>query len=97
MITLKYNKNVGYSDAHAIKIAITDIHSGNDNATYEFGNQTYLNEWRIAIKNGFISTSQLQLFYDDIEITINKKGEIHDWPKGFFDETDKQYQILFDF
>jgi hypothetical protein len=40
-------------------------------------------------------TDQYHLIWNDVKINFNKFGELSDWPRGMYDETQKNYSELF--
>lgn len=65
----------------------------------------FLNGIRVAVKEGVISNTQVNLFYlerNDASIhealvvmpEIDEQGRIDVWPRGFFDESDQQLEKL---
>jgi len=61
-----------------------------------------LNASRIAVLDKIITNEQLNILYfsDDeknqvVTIPVKEDGGIEDWPDGFFDQTDKDYERLF--
>nr|NJM01813.1 DUF3696 domain-containing protein [Desulfobacula sp.] len=65
----------------------------------------FLNGVRVAVKNGLISNRDVRLFYLERSVTdlheslvvmpeIDAQGKIDVWPRGFFDETDRQLENL---
>ncbi len=61
-----------------------------------------LNASRIAVLDKIITKEQLNILYfsDDeknqvVTIPVKEDGGIEDWPDGFFDQTDKDYERLF--
>ena len=45
----------------------------------------------------YFSSSESSLEPNHVPISINPKGELTDWPKGFFDQTQMDYSELFNF
>lgn len=61
-----------------------------------------LNASRIAVLDDIITNEQLNILYfsDDeknqvVTIPVKEDGSIEEWPDGFFDQTDKDYERLF--
>ncbi len=62
-----------------------------------------LNGLRIAVLDEIISTDDLNILYFDRDtnnliiktIPVHDDGSIEDWPSGFFDQTDKDFERLF--
>ena len=91
-IILIYDENVGMSDMRAKTQALFDIIA--NKTEIRFGNQTYMNEWRIEAMNGEI---EVIVKFGDIEIPVLENGAIEEWPDGFFDTIDEQFAALFGF
>jgi hypothetical protein len=58
-----------------------------------------INGFRIKRRNGEIEELTILHFWNgEIHgIKVNKDGSIHNWSEGFFDQTDKDFKILFGF
>jgi predicted ATPase len=63
-----------------------------------------LNALRIAVLDKIITTEDLNILYFDrnetnqvTKIPVQEDGAIEEWPVGFFDQTDKDFERLFGF
>ena len=65
----------------------------------------FLNGIRVAVREGLLNHEQVRLFYLErndnsshsstiVSPSINQYGQLSSWPKGFFDETDRQLEKL---
>jgi predicted ATPase len=65
----------------------------------------FLNGVRVAVREGLLNHDKVRLFFlersesnshttDVISPAIDKNGRINKWPKGFFDESDRQLEKL---
>ena len=57
-------------------------------------NQDILNQIRKAVKLGLILSSEVDILHDGYKVEIGNNGEINTWPDGFFDQTGKDFEIL---
>ena len=81
LIIDRYRKHWSQGD-NAVDVAIA------------IGQDTLLNEYRLAVKRGLLKPEEVCVVVDGVELTINKQGRLSDWPLSLCRLMDDQLMEL---
>lgn len=76
------DKGIGYPDGHCKNAAHSmSILRGE----HTIGSQLLFDHIRLLVKKGVLPVDELEVWFGDIKICVDKNGRIAHWPKGFCD------------
>jgi len=76
------------------RVPIVYVYNSNDECFGEFENDHECNKFVIKMVENNV-TDDYYFMYNAIKITVDKLGNLSSWPKGMYDESQRDYSKLF--